>query len=343
MVRKVRVLIVDDSRTARSVIRVLLSREADVDVVGEASDPYEARAAIKALDPDVLTLDVEMPRMDGLVFLGHLMRLRPMPVVMVSSLTRSGSAAAIRALSLGAIDCVDREELKRDVAGGSRLCEIVRTAACARVQRRREAAPPSAPGEYQPNGKLLMVGSSTGGVDALERLFSRFPSNCPPTLVSQHMPPSFLASFVQRLDDTLRPSVRLAREGESLEEGVILFASGGEHHLTVSPLGKPRARLVPEDGSHLHTPCVDMLFDSAVKRGKDVVAVILTGMGRDGAEGLLRLRIAGARTFAQSGRTAVVDGMPRVAREIGAAGKIADLDDLPSLLLTACGATKAVA
>jgi two-component system chemotaxis response regulator CheB len=340
----IRVLIVDDSRTIRSIIRLLLSRDPGIEVVGEAADPYEARSAIKALDPDVITLDVEMPRMNGLEFLGHLMRLRPMPVVMVSSLTKKGSAAAIRALSLGAIECVDRDEIRRDVAGGSRLREIVRMAARARVMARREPAAAASEGDdFKPNGKLLLIGSSTGGVDALERVFSRFPENCPPTLVAQHMPPSFLASFAQRLNDTLRPTVRLAEHGMPVDEGTILLAAGGGQHLGVTPAGPPRVRLVPEDGTHLHTPCIDLLYDSAVRRGPDVVAAILTGMGRDGAEGLLRLRQAGALTFAQSGRTAIVDGMPRVAREIGAACRVADLDDLPHQLLNACGTVRTVA
>jgi two-component system chemotaxis response regulator CheB len=261
-----------------------------------------------------------------------------MPVVMVSSLTRKGSAAAIRALSLGAVECVDREEIRRDVSGGSRLCEIVRMAARARVLARREPmAAPSQAQNFRPNGKLLLIGSSTGGVDALERVFSRFPRNCPPTLVSQHMPPAFLASFAHRLNETLAPNVRLAENGMPVDEGTILLAPGGQHHLTLSPSGAPKVRLVPEDGTHLHTPCVDMLYDSAVRRGPDVVAAILTGMGRDGAEGLLRLRQAGALTLAQSGRTSIVDGMPRVAREIGAVSKVADLDDLAGLLLAACG------
>lgn len=334
----IRALIVDDSRTIRSIIRTLLSRDAEIEVVGEAGDPYEARAAIKALDPDVITLDVEMPRMDGLEFLGHLMRLRPMPVVMVSSLTGRGSAAAIRALSLGAVDCVDRAEIQDDVTGGTRLSAIVKLAARARVQTRRQpVVVTSAADGFIPDDKILLIGSSTGGVDALERLFSRFPVNCPPTLVAQHMPPSFLASFAQRLDETLKPKVRLARGGEAIVPGSILIAPGGRHHLAVSLSGKPAARLVEEDGSHLHTPSVDMLFDSGISLGGKVVAAILTGMGRDGAEGLLRLRDAGAQTFAQSGRTAVVDGMPRVAREIGAASKVADLEDMPALLLAACG------
>ncbi len=340
---KIRVLIVDDSRTIRTIVRTLLSRDEAIEVVGEAADPYEARAAIKALNPDVLTLDVEMPRMDGLEFLGHLMRLRPMPVVMVSSLTSKGSRAAIRALSLGAVDCVDREEIRRDVAGASRLCAVVRAAAKAQVQARRDphVITPAYEG-FVPNGKLLLIGSSTGGVDALERVFSRFPQNCPATLVAQHMPPAFLKSFAQRLNDTLRPSVQVAQDGTELREGTILLAPGGTQHLTVAPSGKT-TRLVEEDGTHLHTPSVDMLFASAVSRGRRVVATILTGMGRDGAEGMLRLREAGALTVAQSGRTAVVDGMPRVAREIGAAMRVADLDDIAQVLLGACNRSRAPA
>ena len=339
----VRALIVDDSRTIRSIVRSLLSRDPDIEVVGEAGDPYEARAAIKALDPDVITLDVEMPRMDGLEFLGHLMRLRPMPVVMVSSLTRRGSSAAVRALSLGAVDCVDREEIRRDVSGGTRLCATVKMAARARVQTRREPVVTSVAEGFRPNGKLLLIGSSTGGVDALERIFSRFPEHCPPTLVAQHMPPSFLASFAQRLNDSLKPQVRLARDGETVAAGTILLAPGGAHHLTLAPRGGATVRLVKEDGTHLHTPSVDVLFDSAVRFGNEAVAAILTGMGRDGADGMLRLRGAGALTFAQSGRTAIVDGMPRVAREIGAASQVADLEDLGHRLLAACGRVAAPA
>lgn len=339
----IRVLIVDDSRTIRGLLRVILSQDPDIAVVGEAADPYEARAAIKELDPDVITLDVEMPRMDGLEFLGHLMRLRPMPVVMVSSLTQKSSVAAIRALSLGAIECIDRADIRNDIAGGAYLCMTVKMAARARVLSTGERRTGAITRDFLPNGKMLMIGSSTGGVDALERVFSNFPENCPPTLVSQHMPQAFLTSFAQRLDDIVRPRVRLAEDGMPLDVGTILLAPGGRYHATVSGSGPLCVNLVGEDGSHAHMPSVDVMFAGAVPRAPDTVAVLLTGMGRDGADGMLRLRQAGATTIAQSGRTAVIDGMPRAARENGAAKFIVDLDEMWRELLVTCGSMRSVA
>ncbi len=321
--KKIGVLIVDDSRTIRSIVRAILSRDPQIEVVGEAQDPYEAREEIKRLNPDVLTLDVEMPRMDGLEFLGHLMRLRPMPVVMVSSLTQKGSAAAVRALSLGAVECVDRTEVQKDVNGGTFLCDAVRLAASARVRGGSKSGPAPAPTQgFRWNGKYLLIGSSTGGVDALEQVLTRFPANCPPTLICQHMPPSFLASFAQRMNGLVAPECALAQEGERLAPGRILLAPGGTTHLAVAGTATPFVRLTPDDGTHLHVPSVDVLFNSARNRAADVVCALLTGMGRDGAAGMLTLRQGGATTFAQSGQTCVVDGMPRVARELGAVGPV---------------------
>ena len=340
----IRVLIVDDSRTIRALLRNLLSRDPRIEVAGEAADPFEARDAIKRLAPHVVTLDVEMPRMNGLEFLANLMRLRPLPVVMVSSLTNRGSAAAIKALQLGAIECLDREELQRDVAGGSRLCEVILAAAGARFTPRETVQAPLRREDYRPDGRILMIGSSTGGVDALERIFSRFPETCPPTLVSQHMPPAFLASFAARLNETLRPKVRLAATGDRVETGTILLAPGGNTHLAlIGSAAAPRVALVPDDGTHTHIPSVDAMFASALPRARGVVAAILTGMGRDGAAGLLALRQAGAHTFAQSGESCVVDGMPRVARELGAAMQVVPLERMGDALLGACGEAVEVA
>ncbi len=339
--KKIRVLIVDDSRTIRAVVRAILARDPRIEVVGEAADPYEAREEIKRLEPDVLTLDVEMPRMDGLEFLGHIMRLRPMPVVMVSSLTQKGSKAAIRALSLGAVECVDREEVQRDVRGGTFLCDIVRLAATARVRGAagRPAVAPQSADTFRWNGRYILIGSSTGGVDALERVLSQFPSNCPPTMICQHMPPSFLASFAQRMNETMAPEVRLAQDGARLAPGAVLLAPGGTTHLVMAGAATPYVRLVADDGSHLHVPSVDLLFDSARRRAPDIVCAILTGMGRDGAAAMLSLRQGGATTFAQSGATCVVDGMPRVAREKGAVMQSVDLEGIAAALLGACSQT----
>ncbi len=334
---KIRVLVVDNSRTIRAIVRTILSRDPEIEVVGEAADPYEAREEIKRLNPDVLTLDVEMPKMDGLEFLGHIMRLRPMPVVMVSSLTQKGSAAAVRALSLGAIECVDREEVQRDIKGGTFLCDIVRVAAQAKVRAASAPKVFEAATGFNWNGKFLLIGSSTGGVDALERVLSQFPGNCPPTMICQHMPQSFLASFALRMNATMQPEVALAQDGERLEQGKVLLAPGGTTHLTVAGTAAPYARLVADDGTHLHVPSVDVLFQSARRHSKEIVSAILTGMGRDGAAGMLELRQGGATTFAQSAQTCVVDGMPRVARELGGVMKSIDIDKMARALLDACG------
>lgn len=332
-----RVLIVDDSPTIRQLIRQRLASDARLQVVGEASDPYDAREKIKALRPDVLTLDVEMPRMNGIAFLERLMRLRPMPVVMISTETHRGSEAAIEALALGAIDCIGKPAADRLPEAFVNLGELLVTAARARV---REFGPRSVvqpPTGFRSNGKIVLIGSSTGGVDALETVLKGYPRDCPPTLITQHMPPGFLASFAQRLRPMVAPKVQLATEGAPVLPGHVYLAPGGDTHLKLGPGEPPRCRLCPGEKRSGHRPSVDELFDSGVALGNRVVSVLLTGMGRDGAEGMVRLRAAGARCLAQDEASCVVFGMPRVALELGGAERAVPLARISSEILALAG------
>lgn len=344
--RPVRVLVVDDSRTIRAMIRSVLDGDARFEVVGEAGDPYAARDLIKSLAPDVLTLDVEMPRMNGLVFLRNLMRLRPMPVVMVSTRTSEQSEEAITALSLGAVDCIDLKRVHGAPDIRSKLTETLLAAAGASLKPLGgTGAAERGPVEqaYQWGGQVTLIGSSTGGVDALERVLSRFPENGPPTFVAQHMPENFLASFARRLDGAVAPRVRLAETGLRAEAGTVYLAPGGRYHLSLRAADIPSCRLVEDDGRHLYVPSVDILFRSALPMAGSVVAVVLTGMGRDGADALLALRQAGARTIVQDAATAVIDGMPGAARANGAAEAVLPLDEIGDKVLGLCGSFKGAA
>lgn len=315
-----KVLIVDDSRTIRALLREILEPDPRLKVVGEAGDPYEAREMIKALNPDVLTLDVEMPKMNGLDFLVQLMRLRPMPVVMISSHTTTNSQAAIQALSIGAVDCVDARRLHGDAQSRARISNMVYTAAQAQLTTWIEASPYASPtGQpFRWNGRLTLIGSSTGGVDALERILRGYPADGPPTLIAQHMPAGFLASFSERLNGNVAPHVALAEDGEVVQQGQVRLAPGGGWHLTLDRRRPRCLRLVASNDDDLYVPSVDRLFSSAMPHAAECLAVILTGMGSDGSGPLLRLREAGSTTLAQHGDTCVVDGMPRAAREVGA-------------------------
>jgi two-component system chemotaxis response regulator CheB len=345
-VRPVRVLVVDDSRSIRAMIRSVLDGDPRFEVVGEAGDPYAARDLIKSVNPDVLTLDVEMPRMNGLVFLRNLMRLRPIPVVMVSTRTSERSEEAITALSLGAVDCIDLKQVHGAPDIRSKLTETLLAAAGAtlRTPDTPDRVPrPPVEQSYQWGGQIALIGSSTGGVDALERVFSHFPENGPPTFVAQHMPANFLASFARRLDGAVAPRVKLAESGMRAEVGTIYLAPGGRHHLSVRVAAVPSCRLVEECGDELYVPSVDVLFRSALRMAGSVVAVVLTGMGRDGAEALLALRQAGARTVVQDAETAVIDGMPGAARANGAAETVLPLEQIGKKVLGLCGSFRGAA
>ncbi|MCO5732983.1 protein-glutamate O-methylesterase CheB [Rhizobium sp. SSA_523] len=315
-----RVLVVDDSPTMRGLITAVLNSDPDVSVIGQASDAHEARAAIKQLNPDVVTLDIEMPNMNGLEFLEKIMRLRPMPVIMVSTMTHQGANATLAALEIGAFDCVGKP-VPGDARPFGDLAEKVKAAARSNLGRQRLPAPaPVAPAaEYRVGRKVVAIGSSTGGVEALIAVLQKFPRNCPPTVITQHMPPTFTKSFAERLNRICAPVVQEATDGARLEIGKIYLAPGGDRHLQVVNPSAPCCRLVERDPVNGHRPSVDVLFDSVAElAGRNAVGVILTGMGRDGASGLLRMRSAGARTIGQNEKTCVVYGMPRVAQDIGA-------------------------
>jgi two-component system chemotaxis response regulator CheB len=336
-----RVLIVDDNATIRGLLRATIATDRRLEVVGEARDPYEAREFIRSLDPDVITLDVEMPRMNGLDFLERLMRYRPTPVVVVSTRTRDKSAEAVRALSLGAVDCVDVSRLQVEVEVRRRLLSTLVTAGAAAV--RGTGAGRADTGEQHPapgfawNGATVFIGSSTDGVDALERIIARFPADCPPTLIAQHMPAPFLDSFARRLDALFAPTVSIARDGDTPRQGHVLLAGGGAHHLAVARHPPHRVTLQPAEDGDLYIPLVDRLFRSAAALGTRAVGVILTGMGRDGTDGLLAMREAGGRTIGQSGESCVIDGMPRAAREAGAVGRVVPLEQIGTEILRLCG------
>lgn len=320
MTAPARVLVVDDSPTMRGLITAILNSDPDIDVVGQAGDAMEARQAIKQLNPDVVTLDIEMPNMNGLEFLEKIMRLRPMPVIMVSTLTHRGAEASLAALEIGAFDCVGKPA-PGDVRPFYDLAEKVKAAARSRNYVRPAgvtAEAPAAATDFRVGRKIVAIGSSTGGVEALITVLQKFPINCPPTVITQHMPSTFTKSFAERLNRICAPVVQEATDGARLEIGKIYLAPGGERHLQVSNHSAPCCRLVERDPVNGHRPSVDVLFDSVAElAGRNAVGVILTGMGRDGAAGLLKMRHAGARTIGQNEKTCVVYGMPRVAYELG--------------------------
>lgn len=334
----IRVLIVDDSALARQMLSQILTAEPTICVVGTASDPFIAREMIKALNPDVVTLDVEMPRMDGLAFLEKIMTLHPMPVVMVSSLTQKGADIALRALELGAVDYVAKPTIGLTdgfAALSEEIVAKVRTAATARVRAlphdQNTSARPQLGLPAVSSEALIAIGASTGGVEALHRLLADFPASSPAILITQHMPPAFTASFAARLDQRCAVAVCEARDGEPILAGHVYIAPGGRH-LEVARRGARYACRVhdqaPVSG---HRPSVDVLFTS-VARGaaRHAVGIILTGMGKDGAAGLLEMRQAGASTIGQDEASCVVYGMPKAARDCGATeielpiGKIAE-------------------
>jgi two-component system chemotaxis response regulator CheB len=328
---KARVFVVDDSLTMRGLISGVLRRDPEIEVIGSAGDPYEAREAIKQFEPDVITLDVEMPKMNGIEFLEKIMRLRPMPVIMISTLTQAGADISLQALELGAVDCVGKPHFEG-------LAEKVKAAARARIRPLSMRMPRQARQvDYRPNGKVLAIGSSTGGVEALIAVLSGFPANCPPTLITQHMPESFTASFAERLNRLCAPQVEEAVDGAPIEPGRIYVAPGGARHLEAVGGLSPRCRLVegpPENG---HRPSVDVLFRSVEQAfGARAVGVILTGMGRDGAKGLRQMRDAGAQTIGQDESTSIVFGMPKVAAELGAVERQLPLAEIGSAALKIC-------
>jgi two-component system chemotaxis response regulator CheB len=340
--KKIKVLCVDDSALIRSLMTEIINSQPDMTVVATASDPLMARDLVKQHNPDVMTLDVEMPRMDGLEFLEKLMRLRPMPVVMVSSLTERGSEAALRALELGAIDFVTKPRLGiRDglLAYTDLIAGKIRIAAAARLLPARRATTPGsaatgveAPLLHSPlmsTEKLIIIGASTGGTEAIREVLQPLPPDSPGIMIAQHMPAGFTNSFAQRLNGLCRIAVTEAVHGERILPGHAYIAPGGFHLSLMRSGANYVARVDQAPPVNRHRPSIDVLFDSAAKHaGKNAIGVILTGMGRDGADGLLRMRQAGAHTLAQDEASCVVFGMPREAIENGAAVEVASIHEM---------------
>jgi len=333
----VKVLVVDDSLTMRGLISAALKSDPEIEVVGTAADPIEARAAIKALNPDVLTLDVEMPNMNGLEFLEKIMRLRPMPVVMVSTLTAAGTDVTLAALEIGAVDAIAKPAVATPEAFHD-LIEKVKTAARSHVRARADIpTSAAAPSTYRADPRhILAIGASTGGVEALLTVLSGFPADCPATVITQHMPASFTASFAARLDKVCAPKVSEAVDGAPIQPGHVYVAPGGVAHLEAVAGAPPRCRLVASEPVNGHRPSVDVLFDSVAALKRPMTGVILTGMGKDGAKGLLAMRQAGGHTLGQDEATSVVYGMPRAAFELGAVERQLPLHRLSSAILDLC-------
>lgn len=344
----IKVLIVDDSAIVRKLLADSLKGEPDIEVVGSAGDPFVARDLILRHEPDVLTLDIEMPRMDGLSFLRRLMAYRPMPVIIISSLTQAGSAATIDALHAGAVEVLAKPGGASSVGElGVRLKQRVREIrrmaplGLARAAASVVAAPQSSTVRFDSLRRrqgIIAIGASTGGPQAIEALLSRLPAGTPPIVIAQHMPAGFTNAFADRLDKACAIDVVEAAGGEELEPGTAYVAPGG-HHLVVQRHGITLTTAL-HDGPPLHhqRPAVDALFLSLAQlRGVPIVAALLTGMGSDGADGLLALRQAGAETIAEDEHSCIVFGMPREAIERGAAMHVATLLHMPTLITECFG------
>jgi two-component system, chemotaxis family, protein-glutamate methylesterase/glutaminase len=349
-VQKIKVLCVDDSALIRSLMTEIINSQPDMQVCATAPDPLVARELIKQHNPDVLTLDVEMPRMDGLDFLEKLMRLRPMPVVMVSSLTERGSEITLRALELGAVDFVTKPKVGiRDgmLDYAEKLADKIRAASRARVSARQAASAPAAASQIGAaqaplfnnplvsTEKLIIIGASTGGTEAIREVLVPLPPDAPAVLIAQHMPPGFTKSFAQRLNGLCRITVKEAEHGERVLPGHAYIAPGHAHLLLARSGANYIAHLSDDPPVNRHRPSVDVLFRSAAQHaGKNAVGLILTGMGRDGAAGLLDMRNSGAYTLAQDEASCIVFGMPREAIALGAADEVAPLSEMSRRIMT---------
>ena len=341
---KTRVLIVDDSAIVRKLLAEALSSEPDLEVAGTAPDPFVARDKILSLHPDVLTLDIEMPRMDGLTFLKKLMRFHPMPVVVISSLAQGSSRAAIEALQSGAVEVLAKPggpysvgELKQDLPQKIRAAAQARLARTAAVPLPPAVAPRrlglTAPGWHPAPNTVIAIGASTGGTEAIRQVLVDMPETSPGIVVVQHIPPVFSTAFANRLNDLCRIRVREAADGDRVAAGQALIAPGN-FHMTLEKRGG-EYRVAVRDGQRVcyQKPSVDVLFDSVSSvAGADAIGALLTGMGADGAQGMLKMKRAGARTIAQDEASCIVFGMPREAIRLGAADYVLPLSRIAGQL-----------
>jgi two-component system chemotaxis response regulator CheB len=337
MGKNVKVLVVDDSAVVRKVFTEELSRERDIEVVGTAPDPYVARDKILKLKPDVVTLDIEMPRMDGITFLRKLMKYYPIPVVIVSSLTQEGSKLAMEALAIGALDVISKPSAAYSVGDMSlQLADKIRAVAGVKVGARPKREEPECINEKpalhamtETTNKIIAIGASTGGTEALKIVLTGMPLNSPGILVVQHMPAKFTTSFAERLNTLCEMSVKEAEDGDSVVNGRILIAPGNYHMLLKRSGARYYVQVKNGPLVHHQRPSVDVLFKSVADyAGVNAVGVILTGMGADGAVGLLQMRQTGARTIAQDEKSCVVFGMPKEAIKAGAVEEVVGLNDI---------------
>lgn len=345
----IKVLVVDDSKLIRALLMEMINGAPDMEVIGQAEDPFDAREKIKQLNPDVITLDVEMPKMDGLTFLKNLMRLRPMPVVMLSTLTAEGAPVTLEALELGAVDFLEKP--KGDVVSElpmytEVLREKLRVAATAQVIRqttenqeasqRQQALERNWDGLKFKLNHIVAIGASTGGTEAIKNVVTKLPAHFPPIVITQHIPPVFSATYAQRLDRASKMKVFEARDGQPISGGCVYIAPGDQHLHIVREGSQLTCKLDSSAPVNRHRPAVDVMFDSIEQSlAKNTTAVMLTGMGADGAKGMLRLRQDGAYTIGQNESSCVVYGMPKAAAEIGAVEKELALDKIAKALIQA--------
>lgn len=338
MSEQIRVLVVDDSLTMRKIIRTALEADRGILVVGEAGDAPSARNLLASRKVDVITLDVEMPVMDGLEFLERIMRYRPLPVIMVSAHTQKGARASVEALARGAFGCVGKPTLQTRNNPFFDLAPMVHAAARANLQKwgPEKKNRPCPVSDFRPNGTVLCIGASIGGVEALSEILSVFPPNCPPTLITQHMPKGFTEKFAERLDRHCAAKVQEARDGMPIKSGHVYLAPGGDAHLEIKLTPVLACRLLAGPKVTGHSPSIDRLFSSCAHMGARALGVILTGMGKDGAAGLLEMRQAGAHTVGQSADTCVVHGIAGVATRLGAVKDQVPLKGIAKHVLEKC-------
>jgi two-component system chemotaxis response regulator CheB len=339
----IRVLVVDDSAIVRNIFTRELDKHNDIEVVGTAPDPYVARDKIVKLKPDVITLDIEMPRMDGITFLGKLMKHYPLPVIIVSSLTRNGGKMALEAIDKGAVEVLAKPGEAYSVGDLSeQLADKIRAASRVDVKKSLSTASQTITHPQvsytkaltETTNKILAIGASTGGTEAIKAVLTRLPRNIPGTVIVQHMPPNFTTAFAARLDGLCEFEVREAEDGDVVHPGLALIAPGNYHMMLSRSGARYFVRVRTGPMVHHQRPAVDVLFKSVARyAGSNAAGVILTGMGKDGAEGMLEMKNTGSPTIAQNEESCVVFGMPKEAIKLGGADKILDLDDIPAAIL----------
>lgn len=341
--KDIRVLVVDDSAVVRKVFTEQLSAQPGIQVIGAAPDPYVAREMIVKLEPDVITLDIEMPRMDGITFLGKIMQHHPMPVIMVSSLSTKGSRLALEALSMGAVDVISKPSSAYSVGDMSlQLAEKIRAAKRARISVQSggktdssQVLQISSTALLETTNKIIAIGSSTGGTEALRNVLTRLPQNTPGIVVVQHMPAQFTSSFAERLNELCQMTVKEAKNGDSVVNGQILIAPGNFHMIFKRSGARYYVEVKKGPLVHYQRPAVDILFKSVAKyAGANALGIILTGMGKDGAAGMLEMKKAGAVNIAQDENSSVVFGMPKEAINVGAVDYVQDLDSIAAKALS---------